>query len=153
MFKRFIIYGLAGWCLEVFWTGLGSLFSGDVKLSAHTYMWMFFIYGLAVFLEPVHDSISKWPMIVRGGIYTILIFAAEYSTGWLLRVIIGVCPWDYSHSIYSVNGIIRLDYTPVWFAAGLLFERFHNFLMRSRILGMGKEGQKHMRLEGYHKHT
>lgn len=128
MLKRFIIYGLLGWCIEVFWTGMGSLFTGDVKLTSTTYIWMFFIYGLAVLLEPIHNSIRSWPIALRGGIYTVVIFAIEYSTGLLLRILIGVCPWDYSSSPFSISGIIRLDYAPAWFAAGLLFERAHDSL-------------------------
>jgi uncharacterized membrane protein len=130
MSRRFIIYGLLGWCIEIFWTGLGAMFSGDVKLTGHTYMWMFFIYGLAVLMEPIHDKIRYWPTILRGGVYTVFIFTMEYSTGWLLRQILGVCPWDYSGNLFSVNGLIRLDYGPVWFLAGLLFEKVHDGLRK-----------------------
>jgi uncharacterized membrane protein len=89
---------------------------------------MFFIYGLAVLLEPIHNSIRSWPIVLRGGVYTIIIFAIEYSTGLLLRLLLGVCPWDYSNSPFSISGIIRLDYAPAWFVAGLLFEIAHDGL-------------------------
>lgn len=128
MGKKFIFYGLIGWCIEVIWTGLGSLIKGDVTLTSRTYIWMFFIYGLAVFLERVHDRIRHAPILIRGGIYTLLIFFIEYSTGWFLRLVLGACPWDYSNSAYSINGIIRLDYAPAWFFAGLLFEKIHDWL-------------------------
>jgi uncharacterized membrane protein len=130
MRKRFVIYGLIGWCTEVIWTGLGSLVKGDVTLSSFTSIWMFFIYGLAVFLEKVHHRIRHMNTVLRGGIYMIIIFSIEYSTGLILRILIGECPWDYSSSPFSVNGIIRLDYSPVWFAAGLIFERIHDNLDR-----------------------
>lgn len=138
MKKRFVIYGLVGWCIEVFWTGLGSLFAHNVKLEGRTYMWMFFIYGLAIFLEPVHDRIRNLPVIIRGGVYTILIFLIEYSTGLFLRLVLGICPWDYSNSIYSISGLIRLDYAPAWFVAGLLFEKLHNLLMKITFLEESK---------------
>lgn len=128
MGKRFIFYGLIGWCTEVIWTGLGSLVKGDVTLYSFTSIWMFFIYGLAVFLERVHDRIRNISILIRGGVYTILIFVIEYSTGSLLRLILGTCPWDYSSCIYSINGIIRLDYAPAWFCAGLIFEKIHDWL-------------------------
>lgn len=134
MLKRFVIYGLAGWCLEVFWTGLGALFTGDVKLSGHTTIWMFFIYGLAVFLEPVHNILREKSVILRGGVYVILIFIIEYSTGFFLKMLIGICPWDYSNSPFSVNGIIRIDYAPVWFAAGMLFEKLHDALVKIKFI-------------------
>lgn len=130
MIGRFIIYGLFGWCIEIFWTGLGSLFKGDIKLTGQTYIWMFFIYGLAVFFEPIHERIGDLNIILRGGVYTILIFAVEYFTGWVLKKVLGVCPWDYSSSNFSVKGLIRLDYAPAWFIAGLLFERVHYGLER-----------------------
>jgi uncharacterized membrane protein len=133
MKKRFILYGLAGWCTEIFWTGLGSLINGDAKLQGWTYIWMFPIYGMAVFLEPIHNRIRSWPVVLRGGVYTVLIFLAEYSTGWLLKTITGVCPWDYSGHLFSVGGFIRLDYAPAWFAAGLLFEKLHDTLDRVEI--------------------
>lgn len=125
MIGRFIIYGLLGWCIEILWTGFGSLLKGDVKLTGRTYIWMFFIYGLAVFLEPIHERIVDLNIVLRGGLYTVLIFSAEYCTGWVLKKVLGVCPWDYSECPFSVNGLIRLDYAPAWFVAGLLFEKAH----------------------------
>jgi uncharacterized membrane protein len=133
MGRRFIIYGLAGWCTEIFWTGLGSLLSGDMKLRGWTYIWMFPIYGLAIFLEPIHNRIRNWPVIVRGGVYTLLIFIIEYSTGWLLKIFTGVCPWDYSGNIFSINGFIRLDFAPAWFAASILFEMLHDALVKRNV--------------------
>jgi uncharacterized membrane protein len=127
---RFFIYGLLGWCLEVFWTGLGSLLKGDVTLMAWTSIWMFPIYGLAIILEPIHDRLRKMNILLRGIVYTLIIFTIEYTTGSLLRLTLGVCPWDYTPSPFSINGIIRLDYAPVWFTAGLLFERVHDILTR-----------------------
>lgn len=134
MIRRYVLYGLAGWCTEIIWTGIGSMLSGDVKLVGRTYIWMFYIYGLAIFLEPVHDRIRSWPLLLRGGVYTVLIFAIEYSTGFALRKILGVCPWDYSSSRFSVNGLIRLDYAPTWFTAGLLFEKYHDLLLQNIIV-------------------
>lgn len=128
MIKRFVIYGLSGFCIEVLWSGFFSLLRGDVTLTCHTYIWMFLIYGMAIFLEPIHDRIRHLPFILRGGIYMVLIFAAEFSTGLLLRIIIGVCPWDYTHTPLSILGIIALSYAPVWFTVGLLFEKLHDYL-------------------------
>lgn len=132
MLTRFIIYGITGWCIEVLWTGLGSLLRGDTKMKGWTYLWMFPIYGLAVFLESVHNNIRNWPFFIRGAIYTILIFSIEFFTGWLLDKTIGLCPWNYG-SKYSIKGFIRLDYAPLWFIAGLLFEILHNTLDRIKI--------------------
>lgn len=126
---RFIIYGLMGWCLEIFWTGIGSLLSGDMTMHAWTSMWMFLIYGLAILMEPIHNVIRHWPILIRGGIYAILILVVEFCTGSLLRLIIGACPWYYDKGI-TIAGITRLDYAPFWFIAGLLFEKLHDELVK-----------------------
>lgn len=127
-----MIYGIIGWGIEVFWTGLGSLVSGDARLLGFTNLWMFFIYGMAVFLEPIHDIIAKWKWPARGAIWVILIWGIEYSTGLLLEHVIGVKPWIYEGG-FTVDSLIRLDYAPAWFIAGLLFERFHRTLDRLGI--------------------
>ena len=34
-----------------------------------------------------------------------------------------LCPWNYERSRWNLARVIRLDYAPCWFIAGLLFER------------------------------
>lgn len=62
------------------------------------------------------------PVLLRGGLYMTGIFAAEFSTGMVLKHY-HVCPWDYSKSPFNYKGVIRLDYAPVWFCTGLIFEK------------------------------
>ncbi|MDD3705478.1 MAG: hypothetical protein PHC45_05390 [Clostridiaceae bacterium] len=133
MKKRFVIYGLAGWIAETIFTGVGSLFRGDLTLHTWTYIWMFPIYGLMILLEPVHDNIRKYPVVIRGGVYTIIIFGIEYTTGWIIRQLIGICPWDYSLWPYSIDGLITLYFAPVWFVGSLIFEKLHDYLMSRRF--------------------
>lgn len=121
-FKNFFKCGFCGWCLECMWTGMGSLFSHkNRQLLCQTSLWMFPIYGLAAFFKPVCIKIGKCSTLLRGSIYTLCIFIAEYTTGSILKHY-NACPWDYSRSKYNYKGLIRLDYAPAWFAAGLLFE-------------------------------
>jgi len=82
-----MIYGLLGWCLEVFWTGAGSMLKGDVKLTSQTYIWMFFIYGSALFLEPIHDIIKRWRWPIRGFLWVVIIWGIEYTSGFFLKTI------------------------------------------------------------------
>jgi len=131
--EHFIIYGLLGWCLEVIWTGIGSLLIGDVSLTAKTYLWMFPIYGSAILFDPVHDAIRLWPVWKRGFVWMMLCFSVEYLTGWILRETLGTIPWDYSQAIFNIHGLIRSDYAPVWFAVGLLYEKIHDYLERVRL--------------------
>ena len=107
--------------MEVLWTGLGSLKSKNLKLSSTTSLWMFFVYGMVAFLEPVFRLVAPMPILVRGLLYAICIFAGEFITGSLLKRM-EVCPWDYSGTKYHVKGLIRWDYLPVWVVAGLVFE-------------------------------
>ncbi len=127
---RFLLYGLLGWTMEIVWTGFGSLIRGDFRLQGVSYLWMFPIYGLAVYLEPVHDRIRNFAWSIRGLIWTGIIFSIEFLAGLLLKVTVGIVPWDYSGSFYSVAGLIRLDYAPVWFTVGLIFERVHDFIKK-----------------------
>lgn len=118
-----------GWIIEVVFTGISSLVEGSPRLTGYTYLWMFPIYGMAVLMEPVHDRIRTSPWPVRGVIWVSIIYFIEYTSGWLLKTLIGICPWDYSGlSPYTLDGFIRLDFIPFWFAAGFMFERFHDFL-------------------------
>lgn len=132
MKKRFVIYGFSGLVAETLFTGLGSLIKGDLTMRASTFIWMFPIYGLMILLEPVHNSVRNFPAVIRGGVYTPIIFGIEYTTGWILRELIGICPWNYSGP-YSIDGLITLSFIPVWFVGGLIFERLHDFLIRRKI--------------------
>ncbi|HIC94227.1 MAG TPA: hypothetical protein EYP09_08265 [Anaerolineae bacterium] len=134
MILRFIIYGALGWCGEIVWTATKGKLSGqqrDWKLRGTTYLWMFPIYGLLVLLyESAHDAVRAWPWPFRGITYMVGFWAAEYLAGWALKLLIGVCPWDYSRARWHVRGLIRLDYGPVWFLAGLGLEPVHELLVR-----------------------
>lgn len=126
---HFIIYGLSGLLLEILWTGLSSLISGDFALTGHTYIWMFFIYGLAIFFESIHDKIRRYNFLIRGFIWVFLIYLIEFTSGFILDILIGYCPWDYKKSTsLTFFGYIRLDYFPAWFVVGLIFEKYHDFL-------------------------
>lgn len=129
MIQRFLIYGFTGWTIEIVFTGLGSMLRGMLSLTGYTYLWMLPIYGMAVFFEPIHDRIRPAPWIIRGIIWTCIILFIEYISGWLLSLLIGFCPWDYTgFSPYSVDGFMRLDFAPFWFLTGLGFEKAHDFL-------------------------
>lgn len=128
MVWRFFFYGLIGWGMEVFWTGLHSLLHKDVKLIGTTSLWMFPIYGMVVFLEPIYGFLAASPWLLRGGVYMICIFAAEFASGWWLENLVGYVPWDYSDAKLNIKGLIRLDYAPVWFAVGLIYERIYSFI-------------------------
>ncbi|WP_434384346.1 putative ABC transporter permease [Melittangium boletus] len=132
MLPRFVLYGCAGWVMEVCFTGMSAaLFQGDGHATAKTYLWMHPIYGAtALGLEFLHDRLRFLPRPLRALAYTAVIFGAEFATGWLLRKALGRCPWDYEKQGWNVSGLIRLDYAPFWYAAGLLFEPAREALLR-----------------------
>lgn len=119
--RDFIICGLTGWCMEVAFTSAGSLGKKDKKLTGKTSAWMFPIYGMAAVIGEVAPKISHWPTPARALLYGGAIMTGEYISGSLLTKL-DACPWSYEGAKYSINGIVRLDYLPVWMAAGLVFE-------------------------------
>lgn len=129
MTKRFFLFGILGWCAEILWTGFCSFLLGDAALTAKTYLWMFPIYGLAGVCMPLFLAFRRYcPLWQRVGVYVFAIFAVEFAAGWLLQWMTGACPWDYGEIPFSVMGLIRLDYAPLWAILGLFFERVALFL-------------------------
>lgn len=120
--KNFIKCGIIGWCMEILFTALGALRRRELPLMGQTSLWMFPIYGSAALFRPLFVLLKRCHIFVRGTIYALSIFAAEYASGSLLSRY-DVCPWNYSRHHWHVNGLIRLDFFPFWFLAGLLFER------------------------------
>ena len=110
--SNFLLCGSAGWCMEIFWTGLHSLFTGQKTLTGKTSLLMFPIYGCAAVIAPLSVKLSSFPFFYRGS------FLKQF----------GMCPWDYSGVPLQCHGVIRLDYAPLWFTAGLIFEKI---LMKS----------------------
>lgn len=145
---RFAVYGLLGWSAEIVWTAGGRLLfeggatGGRWRLEGRTYLWMFPIYGSIAFLyEPIHDLLrmTVWPL--RATAYAAAFMLAEYASGWVLRRMTGVCPWDYAlrehPARFQVNGLVRLDYAPAWALAGLALEPVHDLLLRLVPLALG----------------
>ncbi|WP_092561496.1 putative ABC transporter permease [Anaeromicropila populeti] len=121
--KNFMLCGSIGWCLECFWTGLDAILKKqDRSLTCKTSIWMFPIYGLAALILPISNTIKNHCALFRGGVYTFFIFFTEFVTGRLLQKY-RACPWDYSKAKLNYKGVIRLDYIPVWFFVGLIYEK------------------------------
>ena len=125
MIKDFIQCGFIGWGAELIWTSLHNRIQNhDKRMMGHSSLYMFPIYGMAALLKPYSRKLRRRnpnPMS-RGLIYMTMIFLTEYSTGALLRKA-DRCPWDYSHAPLNIDGLIRLDYAPCWFALGLFYDR------------------------------
>ena len=118
--------------MEIIFTSFESITSKDLRLMGRTSLLMFPIYGMGALLGPIAKGIDRWlgeegnltrkDKFWRHGIGDmVLIFCAEYATGSFLKAR-NMCPWDYSGHLFHVDGLIRLDFAPFWFAAGLFFE-------------------------------
>ena len=127
MMIKFIIYGLLGWNIEVLWTGWCELLSGNINMVGRTSLWMFIIYGSGgILFEKVLPKIKDRKWFERGFIWMCLIFAVEFLSGAFLKLL-GITAWRYD-SLFSVLGLIRLDYGPLWAVVGLAFERLSRFI-------------------------
>jgi hypothetical protein len=127
--QRGLAYGLLGWSAEIAFTAAQSALDSRTRswrLAGHSYLWMLPIYGLSAFLfEPLHDIVRSRPAWQRAAAYAAGFTAVEYATGMALRRGVGLVPWDYSGRSRLVipGGATRLDYVPIWAAAGMMLER------------------------------
>ena len=120
--NNFLKCGLAGWCMEILFTALGSLQKREFRLIGQTSLWMFPIYGSACLLTPLFSFLKRFPVLVRGTIYAVCIFLGEFLSG---NFLMGkkICPWNYERSRWNIKKVVRLDYFFNWLLAGLLFEK------------------------------
>ena len=118
--------------MEIIFTSAESIAVGDMRLIGRTSLLMFPIYGLGALLGPICRRLDMWigdaerlgrkDKVWRHGTNSmVLIFLAEYLSGTFLKLY-GICPWDYTGRHSNINGLIRLDFAPLWFCTGLLFE-------------------------------
>jgi uncharacterized membrane protein len=135
--RRFLAYGVAGWVFEVVFTGAKAPFRDrNMRLTSHTYLWMFPIYGAGGLAhEGLRTLVRDRPAWQRGVAYAGSSYVIEATSGELLRRITGEVPWDYARSRRvdgkvpaNWRGLVRPAYAPVWFATGLAFERMQDAL-------------------------
>jgi uncharacterized membrane protein len=135
-----LAYGIAGWCLEIVFTAAcGAVAERDRRLRGETYLWMLPIYGGGgLLMEELQRTLApQVPRPIRAIAYLGAIYAIEYGSGRLLRRLLGQCPWDYQDRGLNVDGLIRLDFMPFWYAAALAFEPVRGSV--ARLLAPGVE--------------
>ena len=89
MKKAFILCGLTGWCMEILWTGLHSILSGELTMTGKTSLYVSH-YGCGAIIRPLSGKLSAVPLFVRWRIYTVGLFFVEFISGALLRCFICV---------------------------------------------------------------
>ena len=129
-FIRFYLWATLGVSTEIFFTAATHLYNQvmdhqpiDWKLTGHSYIWMFFIYGLGSFLFPLtHRHLKGFHLLLRIFAIAIGIFIVEFITGFILDKVTGHCPWQYTNR-WNVLGYIRLDYLPAWMVFAFIIEQ------------------------------
>jgi hypothetical protein len=125
--ERFLVYGLAGWATDSAFVWLRT---GRRRPSS---LLNVPVYGLAQPLfEPLHDRLRHRPLALRAAAYGVGILGVEYASGRLLRRVLGQAPWDYGDARLAIDGLVRVDYLPLWAAFGLGLERLDYALRATR---------------------
>lgn len=132
--ERFLVYGLTGWAIDSLYVWLRT---GRCRPSN---LLNVPVYGLAQPLfEPVHDRLRGRPFALRGTVYGLGILGVEYLSGRVLRRLLGQAPWDYGTARFGIDGLVRLDYMPLWALFGLGLESLDDAL-RSATRAHGAAG-------------
>ncbi|KJE90485.1 hypothetical protein CAOG_01795 [Capsaspora owczarzaki ATCC 30864] len=142
---RILLYGLMGWVDEVVFTALSDIvFPPSLEVHpgykryafvGYSSLWSFFIYAIAsLYLEFVYSKLiqRRFPWLLRGLTYMLGIFTIEFVAGLLLWPF-GANSWDYSHAPCHVWGMIRCDYSIVWFTVGLGHELVIEYLFNLHL--------------------
>jgi uncharacterized membrane protein len=137
--KTIIGFVLVGVTMEIFWTSiLDAIKNKDPKLTGTSYLWMFPIYAVVPFFYVlVLEYFPDTNIFLKGFIYMSLFYILEFVSGYIVKTLVGVSPWDYNgYSIkfhgrkYKSNfmGLICLQYAPVWYIYGIIGEYYFNYL-------------------------
>jgi hypothetical protein len=132
MLFKMALFGVLGLGMEVIFTALLDRAKDSRRhLIGFSSLWYFPLYMIA----PLYLSIAapalfalRWP--VRGLIYMVSFFVFEYVGMWSIRKLVGSSPSEanYRKARWNVHGLIRLDFAPAWFSAGLLIEGLYRRL-------------------------
>lgn len=119
----FFIFSFFGVGIEVFFSSIHDYIKKkDISLKGRSYLWMFPLYGIwGIIIGPLYDLTASIPFFLRGLIYLAVIFIGELSYGYLLKLIIKKCPWEYSGR-GTIGGVVRLLYLPFWLVFGYISE-------------------------------
>lgn len=130
-----LIFACIGITTEVVFTSLSKLVKTfiaddaiDWALGGKTYLWMFIIYASIPFiLKFFNPLVARFNLFVKTLIAVAIIYVVEFSSGLLLEITTGACPWKYTEGLH-LFGFIRLDYFPFWLVFALLILSVYQML-------------------------
>ena len=129
LIQKLIVYGCLGVMLEVFFTGFHSIIIlRNRSAISRTSLWMIPVYGGGALWLGFLRTVVPLP-IMFVPLATLSIFAAEYVAGWIFRKL-GIRIWDYSHSKFSIQGLIRVDYLPFWLMVAVAFDQLSDYVAK-----------------------
>jgi hypothetical protein len=119
----FFIFSFLGVGIEVIFSSIHDYIKNkDVSFKGRSYLWMFPLYGIwGLIIGPLYGLIKIIPFLLRGFIYLLVIFAGELAYGYLLKLIIKKCPWEYTGR-WTIKRIVNLLYLPFWLVFGYISE-------------------------------
>ena len=127
----FVLFGIIGVSAEVFFTSILELVKKkkNRSMTGHSSLWMFFVYGTVYFIILFGRTyLMHYNLFLRGFVYLALIYTLEFISGSILQKL-KASPWDYGHDMkHDYHGIICLEFAPLWYIGGILFELLYLFL-------------------------
>lgn len=134
-FFMILFFVCLGITTEVFFTAFVALFTQTplcnkplAAMAGMTYVWMAFIYAIIPILGVLfYDKVKNIPFWLRLPMYVCIIYLVEFTSGYILKLITGSCPWEYKTG-WQIMGLIRLDYFPAWLFFAWMIERLYVFV-------------------------
>lgn len=125
---RGLIYTSLGLNAELLFTGLRNF----PTCTGESQLWVapLYYFGSLYVFEPLYLSNPKASTIYRMFKYAVSFLLIEYVAGFILKKIIGVCPWDYGNRVGTLSGYANLTYAPLWGLLGLAGERVYHLSFR-----------------------
>lgn len=122
-----LIFACIGITTEIVFTSISKLVDTfiaddaiDWALGGKTYLWMFIIYASIPFLFKLFEPlVMRYNLFIKALIAVLFIYVIEFTTGFILEITTGTCPWKYSEGMH-IFGYIRLDYFPFWLIFAIL---------------------------------
>lgn len=140
----------AGVLIEFAFTSIKSLANGNLKMTATSYGWMPWIYGLVTVALHIAREYVHMPRLLQAGLYTVIFFAAEAVSGLSIKRLTAaiqrrwprfhggdVIPWEYPKSKWAPAGLVNFKYLPFWYILGFFSDTIADFFQRVAVFLAG----------------